>query len=369
MLRNFKGRHSEKPQTTRNPFFHCSRLREGWGLRLLPGRASLSAALILLTAVSARPQTSAPGGNRLRLAPRLSPGQTLRYELDFRSRSNGFAVSNVQNPQAAREVTLSLGVRVRVEVLGAAGTGPGPAPKQDTDKGLRLRTTYEKIASDVRSDTPDPVVEEMGKHMAQLEGKSFEFTLDKSGHVRNLSGLEDFLPEQVRAAQDWLEGISPAEAWPEGGAAPGEKWAFEQDARLPLVGVKWVRESTYLRNEPCRQEPGRAASGETCAVILTRGLLTRKGGTKDATPLEYRQKGLHTSGSVEGTNETLTYVSLTTGLVVSVTQTGTQKLVLTVGLADGSNAVSYDAEVKTESQLSLISQSEGNSAEQPAGKP
>jgi hypothetical protein len=326
----------------------------------------LSLAMVLFAGVSAQPQRSAPGSNRLLVAPRLSPGQTLHYQLDFRSESKGFAVSNVQDPQGAREVTLSLSVRLRVEVLGAAaGLGSGSVSKQKASEGWRLRTTYEKIASDVRSDTPDPEVDEMGKHMAQLEGKSFEFTLDKSGRVRDLSGLEDFLPEQERAVQDWLEGISPAEALPEGGVAPREKWASQQDARLPLAGVKWVRESTYLRDEPCRQAPGEAASGEICAVILTRSLLTHKGGLKDATPPEYRQQGLRTSGTAEGTNETLTYISLTSRLVVSVTQTGAQKTELTVGLADGSNAVSYDADVKTESQFSLISQS----AEGPVTKP
>ena len=339
-------------------------------MKLLRRGRFLVLATALLAAAGARPQTSAPQGNRPLLAPRLSPGQTLHYQFDFRSYSTGLAVSRVQDPQGAREVTLSLGMRVRVEVLGpAASSASPPAPKQQAEGGLRLRTTYEKVSSEVRSDTPDPAVEAMGKRLSQLEGRSFEFILDDSGRMRDLSGLENFLPEQQTAAQDWLEGISRELAMPEGGVVPGQEWASEQNARLPLAGLKWVRESTYLRNEPCRQVPGLAASGQTCAVILTRALLTRNGGPKDATPPEYRQQGLRTSGTAEGTNETLTYVSLTTGLVVSVTQTGTQKMDLTVGLADGSNAVSYDAGVNSDSQLSLISQSEGNSAERPAGRP
>ena len=311
--------------------------------------ALLSAAAISFAAAGAQekpPVASSPASqsrnHRALLVPRLIPGQTLRYQLDFRSQAKGSVVSAVDDPQGAREVDLSVGVLMRLDVLGAAAAG------------LRIRSTYEKLAANVRSDTPDPETEHIEKRMAQLEGRSFEFTMDKQGRVRGLSGLGELLPEQGQAVEEWFTGIASAELLPEGGIALGEKWASEQDAHLPLADVKWVRESTYLRNELCRPAPNEAASRETCAVILTHSLLTRKGDPKDATPPEYGKQGLRTSGTAEGTSENLTYISLTTGLVVSATQSGTQKMNVTVSLADGSNAVKYDADAKTQLQLSLV---------------
>jgi hypothetical protein len=325
---------------------------------MLPNRRAPAAGFIglavLLCGAPAPGQTKSGGAtDRVFLVPHLVPGQTLRYQLDFRSRANGAAVGVVDDPQGPREIRLSLGVVMRVDVL-------GPAPGAGTASvGLRLRSTYEKLAADVRADMPYPEAENIKTRMAQLEGKSFEFTMDARGRMRDVSGLAELLPGQAQAAQAWFTGVSSADMLPEGGIVLGEKWASEQDAGLPLAGVKWVRESTYVRNEPCRPMPGEAASRETCAVILTRSLLVRKGAAKDATPTAFSKQGLRTSGTAEGSSEALTYVSLTTGLVVSVTQTGAQKMNVTVALADGSNAVRYDADVQTETQLSLVSQTRG----------
>ena len=312
----------------------------------------LGAAAISFAAAGARKEVLLPSSqagesphSRVVLVPRLNPGQTLRYQLDFRSHSKGSVLSVVDDPQGARELDLSIGVLMRLDVL------------RVTPAGLRIRSTYEQLAAKARSDTPDPATEQIEKSMAQFQGKSFEFTLDKQGRVRDLSGLGELLPGQDQAVQEWLKTIASAESLPERGIALGERWASEQDVYLPLAGAKWVRESTYLRNETCRSAPNEAASGETCAVILTRSLLTRKGNPKDATPPEYSQQGLRSSGTAEGTSENLKYISLSTGLVVSMTQTAAQKMNVTVSLADGSNAVKYDADVKTESQLSLVSES------------
>ncbi len=310
--------------------------------------------VILCAGVQAVAQTkSKPAPTaRVVLAPKLSAGQSLRYQLDFRSHATGNSVSAIADPQGAHDMHLAVSVLTRVDVLAVpqdAKTGSGSG-------AFRLRSTYEKLAATVRSDVPDPEAEETERQFAKLEGKSFEFTMEKDGRVRDITGLEGLLPEQAKAARDWLTEFASGEAMPRGGIVPGQKWATEQDvgAALPLASVKWLRESTYLRNEPCRaagQEPG---AQESCAVILTRSLLSRKGDAKDATPEEYKQQGLRSSGTIEGTAESLTYISLTTGLVVSVTQSGAEKMDVTIATADGTNSLKYTADVKTESQLSLI---------------
>jgi hypothetical protein len=287
------------------------------------------------------------------LAPKLAPGQSLRYQLDFRSHAKGNSTSAIANPQGARAMHLSVSVLTRVDVLPA----PPPAKSASSTAALRLRSTYEKIAAMVRSDVPDTESEEMERQFAKLEGKSFEFTMDPDGRVRDVAGLEGLSPEQAKAAREWLTEFAGGEAAPPGGIVPGQKWTTEQDAgaALPLAGVKWVRESTYLRDEPCRASRQGPAGRENCAVILTRSLLARQGDPKDATPAEYKAQGLTTTGAIEGTAESLTYISLTTGLVVSVTQSGTEQMDVTITSADGSSTIHYTADVKTDSQLSLLS--------------
>lgn len=287
------------------------------------------------------------------LAPKLTPGQSLRYQLDFRSQAKGNSTSSIADPQGVRVMHLSVSVLTRVDVLSA----PPPAKPGTNTGALRLRSTYEKIAATVRSDVPDPDSEELERQFAKLEGKSFEFTMDADGRVRDIAGLEGLSPEQAKAAREWLTEFAGGDAAPPGGIVPGQKWTTEQDAgaALPLAGVKWVRESTYLRDEPCRANRQGPAGRENCAVILTRSLLFRKGDPKDATPAEYRAQGLTTAGTIEGTAESLTYISLTTGLVVSVTQSGTEQMDVSITSADGSSTIHYTADIKTESQLSLLS--------------
>ena len=66
---------------------------------------------------------------------------------------------------------------------------------------------------------------------------------------------------------------------------------------------------------------------DTCAVILTHYEITRRGSARsDATPDDYRRNGLRTSGSWTGSGESLDSISLSAGLLVNSTQTGTQEM-------------------------------------------
>ncbi len=97
-------------------------------------------------------------------------------------------------------------------------------------------------------------------------------------------------------------------------------------------------------------------AGETCAVILTRYEITQPHPPRDATPEDYRKRGLRTAGRWTGSGESLSYVSLRTGWVVSVTQSGTEEMDLTVSTADGSSGVRYAGRVRSQSQVTLLSE-------------
>jgi hypothetical protein len=133
---------------------------------------------------------------------------------------------------------------------------------------------------------------------------------------------------------------------------------------LPLAGLVWRTGSTYLRNEPCRlPDPnGAAPSGgagapaqaaEMCAVILARLDLAAPHALKDQTPEEYRRGDLHSAGKWTGDGDSLTYVSLQTGWVVSVTQNASEQMDVTIEHKTG-GALRYAGSVTTRSQLALL---------------
>jgi len=82
---------------------------------------------------------------------------------------------------------------------------------------------------------------------------------------------------------------------------------------------------------PTSAEPaGNPEPAETCAVILTRLTLVHLKSVRDPTPEEHRKNGAQTAGKWDGSAESLSYISLRTGLAVSVTQTGTEEMDVTL---------------------------------------
>ena len=61
-------------------------------------------------------------------------------------------------------------------------------------------------------------------------------------------------------------------------------------------------------------------------------------------------------GTAKGSNESITYISLTTGLVVRATEEASQQMDVIVAKADGSNAVRYDMDAKSKLEVLLLTQ-------------
>lgn len=283
---------------------------------------------------------------RLRLAPQMQAGQTLRYQMDFRSTADVRSEGLAENPQGGGPLELHISSTVKMEVLGVAPS--------------RIRVTYEKTAANALGDNADPTVAALQRQYAKLQGRSVVLTLDAEGKVASAEGLEEIIPDP-KAASATLESISkmltgPA---PAQGIAVGEKWSEEHalpDA--PLLELTVRGESTYLRNEPCRANAAGALPAgsleEICAVILTRSQTGQRGTPRDPTPAEYRERGLRTTGRWNGTSESLTLVSLRTGWVVSATQTGAEELDYTVSVADSSARIRNFGKVQTRSNILLL---------------
>jgi hypothetical protein len=309
---------------------------------------------------SVRNKRSGAAAGRISLTPRFVPGQTFRYEMEFETKTDTQRSGLGTDPQGPTSLVVNWNATVRMEVLAADASTPG---------GIRLRTTYEKSAATVSTDSFDPAAEETTDQYRRLEGKVVEFTLDANGKVKSVAGLEGIVDTQKasQSARDWISQLSASAGAPPGGVIVGQTWISEQPAdSLPIAGLDWRTESTYLRNESChpvnaeipRAEapPDSAATSPPtmdCAVILATLNLVRGKGSHEVTPPDLRKYGVQSEGKWEGSGQSLLYVSLASGMVVSVTQTGTEQM--DVKLTSNRNtSMHYAGTITSRSQVALV---------------
>jgi hypothetical protein len=330
-------------------------------LRVLRTAWIFSLTFVLATALAAQsgPQKggkSADAAPRVRLQPRLVPGESVRYHVQFQTSSQTKRSGVIADPQGPSQTVVTWDSVLRVEVLPPPAQNPQSPAAAGT---VRLRTTYEKSAATLQSDTPDPEQDNVENQYAQMQGRSLEFTLGANGRVSGVQGLEGIVSDQdaVKAAQQWVTQFSSSASVPPAGVAVGQKWTYQEPASsLPLAGRVWRTDSTYLRNEPCRPaslgDTPAPAAGEVCAVILAQLTLATAQPKKDPTPPDYRANGLVTSGTWTGTGQSLSYVSLATGWIVSVTQDMAEQMDVTLSNGRDVN-VRYSGAVTTHSSMSL----------------
>jgi hypothetical protein len=319
------------------------------------------------------PAATTSGSARVRLQPRFTPGRVMRYRVALESDSSTRQSGSIKDPQGPASLDVTWDAVIRLEVSAAersAAVAPPGRTAAGTGAPIRLRITYETSQATLRSDTPEPRADDIQTQYAQLAGRSLEFTLTPGGQVSDIRGLEGLLTDdKTRAAvQQWIVQLSAASTVPADGIVPGQKWNSTQPADLPLAGLSWRTDSTYVRNEPCAlASAATAATGAAgvaprseradCAVILSRLALVTGRAARDATPDDYRRNNLRTSGHWTGTGQSLLYVSLDTGWVVSNTQESTQEMDVTITDASPNpvGAARQSGSVTTRSQVSLLS--------------
>jgi hypothetical protein len=319
--------------------------------------------LLSFATIAAHARGDADNG-RVRLTPRFSPGQVLRYQIEVRNVSKGHTTGPIRDPEAASQLKQTTTVVIRLEVL---SVDPQPAG-QDLSR-VHFRATYERSSATNESDAYDEQADAIVEQFRKLEGHSMEFTLD-DGRISDLHGLDAILqdPSAIANARGWLSNISSGAGFPKKGIAIGEKWHSEEPlAGAPLKGTVWRADSTYLRNEPCHAEgnstqlgeastapPAASNSSEMCAVVLTQFKILQMSPKGDLTPSDYVHNGLRTSGSWTGSGESLNSISLHTGLVISVTQTSDQLVNFTISSSSSPSRIDYAGEVKSQSQIALL---------------
>ncbi len=309
-------------------------------------------ALFLFAAVMA-----AASADRVRLAPKFTPGQVIRYRIESSSKSTGKTTAPIVNPEGGSQSSNSIHMVVRLEVLSVSPDG-----------SVRLRATYEKSAAESEADALDLSANAFTSRYNRLDGRTFELTLEPDGKATNVQDLTAAAAGQSPKATDpalsWLESVSPGATFPKNGVAIGQKWKRERPVEGALLsGLTWRGASTYLRNEPCGSTARTGSSGSPaadtvsgeCGVVLTRFEINRQGSTHaDATPDEYRRNGLRTSGTWTGSGESLDSFSLATGLLVSSTQSSTENMDYQVTSASTGSSIRHVGKVQSQSQITFV---------------
>jgi len=345
---------------------------------------------LLSVIASAFAATSTNANTRIHFTPHFTAGQVLHYSVQMHVDSASHSTGPIVDPEGPTKTGESVSVVLRLEILSVSGTAAAQGP-------TRIRVTYEKAAATSSSDSYDADTAGIAAQFKKLEGQSIEFTLEPSGKIIDVTGLKGLQDDQSRSAvvNQWLSQLTLGASVPKKGIAIGEKWSSEQAIEnVPLAGLAWHTESTYERDEPCpavRSEPAVGAVAhavtpsaipEQCAIILTHSEITgapaeraaRQSGPRvsqqpeeqtenqplnrrDRTPEVLRKNGLRTFGEWTGSGDGLTAISLRTGMVVSVTQTGTTHMDFTIMTATAHNRMRYAGDTKSQSQITLLSQS------------
>jgi hypothetical protein len=325
-------------------------------LRFAAVRFHLALILVLLSAAFAR-----TADRRVQLVPHFAPGITLRYRIETRTASNEHTISPVESNEGGGPFKQTTSFVVRLDVLALLQT------TQTAANFVRFRATFEKSHADSAAGASAPPGSSFDDSIGQLEGRSFEFTIGPDGQIASVKGLEEITTnrEAAERALSWITVLSNAGSLPRDRIEIGQKWKGGKAlAGLPLSDVIWRTESSYLRDEPCAVPPSvngangpssDAQSQESCAVILTRFEISRRGSEhSDATPDEYRRNGLRTSGKWTGSGQSLNSISLVSGFLVSSSQTATQDMDYEIVSAASGSAIHQVGRTTTQTEISLV---------------
>jgi hypothetical protein len=295
---------------------------------------------------------------RVNLFPRLQAGQSLAYQISYHSDKHVKTESPVIVAVPDDSAKVDVNALLRLEILSVQLQGDRSV--------IHARAKFEVLDSDSQFKVPqiEPPAPQLQKQ--DPGGKFIEFTILPDGRLDQVTGLDTLLPEQQQAWQEWASRFLLAATFRSSGGRVAQKWNSEEAEKSPspIAGLRWMRESTYVRDEPCGAVQltvqGSAATAdaepETCAVILTTAALKQDSKAKNTTPEDFKLHELRTAGTAHGTNRIITYISLKTGLVIRATEEASQQMNVIVAKADGSNHVLYDINAKSRSEVVLVTQ-------------
>ena len=328
-----------------------------------------------LTAIAIPPCANPPSA-RIHLAPKFVAGDSFLYRIETRTTTTSTATTPVVDPEAASKFKQTSNLQIRLDVVSVEPAAKGAAP------AVHLRAKYEVATAVTESDAYDPSASALEDQFNRLQGRTMEFTIEPSGKISDITGLDDVLanPSTANAVRGWINGLASSSELPREGISIGQKWNTERPLEnTPLANLLWRAESTYVRDEDCAPAPAADsvsatpapaaspdATPQPCAVILTRfEILRHSSANSDPTPEDYRHNGLRTSGTWTGKGDSLDSISLQTGMIVRSTQTATQEMDFEIVSSLTGSKIHYVGHVETQSETKLIPTPPAAPASQP----
>jgi hypothetical protein len=261
------------------------------------------------------------GQTRVVLVPRLQAGQTFQFE------SRASVMRQVKTESKVVRAGEPKPVKVEIaEILSV------------TIKDVALQNGRPVVTAHVELKPKEGGSAEAGA----AKMAAVDFTISGTGQISKIEGLDDLSAEQRLVWQFWLAQFAFGWTLPVTGVKPGEKWKTVEDETTPspIAMLQWERETSYVRDDACP-----LMAKENCAVFLIDATLSQKSPEKDTTPEDYRLHELRTSGTAGGTNETISYFSLPTGILMRSTEDEKQSMDVTILKTDGTNGVHYSIDV------------------------
>jgi hypothetical protein len=304
-----------------------------------------------IVAGSLNPAPAATG--RVSLFPKLHAGDQLTYLVQYRIQKNVKTESRVVSPAGPQNARTDAQWILHVEVLDVRPRG---------DRASIHARSYFQSASVTASGDSTPARQTSSSPPEDI--KFVEFTILPDGRADSVTGLAAIFPEQREAWQQWLRQFAIAAVFPKEGVKRGQTWKSTEleQAQAPIDRLQWDKTLTYVRDEPCSPtqlaETSAAAAPasqqETCVVILTKAVLKQKSPPKDTTPPDFKLHALHTMGNATGTNETISYIAIRTGLLMRVTEDAKQFMDVLIAKSDGTNQVHYNVDAASHSEVLLL---------------
>jgi len=318
----------------------------------LVGILSPLSVTLLLVAVGASAQ------KRVRLIPQFTQSAVLRYSIETRSTSNEHTTTPIVNSEGASQYKQSTSLVLRLDVLEVQRRPQG------SEGSIRFRATFERAHADSEVDAFAPEAAALDDAIDKLEGHSFEFMMTPENHLSSVAGLDQIVTSREVAGRvlSWVRVLCAPVALPQDGIDIGQKWTTEHPlTELPLTGVIWRNDSTYLRDEPCAASSAAksaaaalATATGNCAILLTRFEILRHGSEHSATPEDFLRNGLRTSGKWTGSGESLDAISLARGLLVSSTQTAQQDMDYEITSPSSGSRIHHVGQTKTQTEITLL---------------
>jgi hypothetical protein len=297
-------------------------------------RSAKVAGVVLATAALVLLGASAEGDDRILLIPHLQNGDSFHYESHAKLNRVVKTESNVVSMFDAAPLHVDFSTNLMLSVQDFHSLDHRPMMAAETQM--------------TPEESPGPA---SGKAASQVSKVSF--ALGGDGALMKADGLDDLDPTQRLTWQFWLSQFAFGWTLPSAGVKVGEKWKSEEAEKTPtpIAKLVWERETTYVQDQACP-----VLAKEQCAVFLISATLKQKSNPENATPEDYQLHQLKTLGTAQGTNETVLYISRTTGLLIRASEDVQQSLDVTIAKADGSNQVKYRIDVSSHFETLFVPQ-------------